>query len=420
MTDNSKAVVTRVKELGTRDATVLGHSSLRVMVDDIGGMIPELSLIRGKEIINAHWLPWFRSNSGLGFSETGGGAFWKGSLLYHIAGNFPCIPNFGPGHNIDGIEMPPHGWTANLPWAFRSSGNDSETGAAYALSTMESPEGAMPLSFRKIDAIMPGQNVHYTSIEIKNYGNKDTEICSAWHNTVGAPFLAEGCRISGAASAWATMPLGSEFDDTTRLLPGTEFQSLAEAPLGSGGKADLSRVSGPIGYTDFAAGSIPASAALGWSSVVNPALKAAYICFFPGPAAAGEDDLIFRFNNLWMQYGGRHFSPWAAYEGGTDFAYCLGTENSRSAYALGLDYARQKGQVLGAPTTATIPAGSQKTIRYGTLFAPYEGSVLDEGTLSLDAEDGALVGSGKGGTCRFAADPGFAVLKGLEKMSGHS
>ena len=419
MTDNSKAVVTRVKELGKRDATVIENSKLRVMVDDIGGMIPELSLIRGKEIINAHWLPWFRSSSGLGFSETENGAFWKANLLYHLAGNFPCLPNFGPGHKIDGIEMPPHGWTANLPWVFHSSGIDGETGAAWALSTMESPEGAMPLSFRKIDAVLPGQNVHYASIEIKNKGSNDLEICAAWHNTVGAPFLAEGCRISGAASAWATAPLGSEFDDTTRLLPGKEFPSLAEAPLCSGGKVDLSRVPGPIGYTDFAAGSIPSTAALGWSSVVNPALKAAYICFFTGPAAAGEDDLIFRFNNLWMQYGGRHFTPWAAYEGGTDFTYCLGTENSRSAYANGLDFARQAGKLLDAPTTATIPGGSQKTIRYGTLFAPYEGQALDEGTLSLQAEDGALIGSGKGGTWRFAADPGFAVLKGLEKTSAN-
>ena len=418
MTETSKVSVKRLKELGGRDASVLEHSSLRVVIDDTGGMIPELSLKRGKGHLNAHWLPWFRSNCGKPYSEAEDGAFWKGSLLYHIAGNFPCIPNFGPGNSIDGFEMPPHGWTANLPWVFRSSGVDEETGLSWALSTMESPEKAMPLSFRKIDALQSGQEIHYSSIEINNPCEKDLEISAAWHNTLGAPFLAEGCRISGAASAWATMPLGSEFDTTTRLPPAAEFSSLSEVPLSAGGKVDLSRVPGPIGYTDLVTGSIASPVSLGWSSLINPALKVAYICFFPGPAAASDDDFIFRFNNHWMQYGGRPYTPWAAYEGGTDLTYCLGTENSTSAYSLGLEFAREKGKLLDAPTTVIIPARSQKVIRYGTLFAPYDGTVLDDGIVSLEAEEGALVGSGKHGYWRFTADPSFAVLKGLEKKAG--
>ena len=414
---SGKARVLRIKGHGGRDATVLEHESLRVMVDDIGGMIPELSLAMGKRRLNAHWLPWFRANSGRPYRDSEDGAFWKARLLYNVAGSFPCIPNFGPGHTVEGVDMPPHGWTANLPWLFRSSGTDEETGAAWALSVLESPEKAMPLFFRKIDAVVPGQNVHYVSVAIKNAGNAALEICAGWHNTVGPPFLAESCRISGAASAWATAPTGSEFDATTRLLPGAEFASLAEAPLGTGGKVDLSFVPGPIGYTDFATGRIDSSVSLGWSSVVNPGLKAAYICFFTGPAAAAEDDFIFRFNNLWMQYGGRPFTPWAHYEGGTDMTYCLGTENSAAAWAQGLEYSRRIGKVLGAPATVTIPAGKQKVIRYGCLFAPYEGSGLDEGIISLEAEAGALVGGGRGGGLRFSADPSFTILKGLEKRA---
>lgn len=408
--------VTRVAELGGRKATVLEHDSLRVMIDDIGSMIPELSLVLGKKRLNAHWLPWFRSNSGKPYRDSEDSAFWKAQLLYNIAGNFPCIPNFGGGHIIDGVDMPPHGWTANLPWSFISGGTDKETSAVWALSELESPAKTMPLSFRKIDALIPGQSVHYTSISVKNNGGKDMEICAGWHNTIGAPFLAEGCRISGAASAWATAPLGSEFDTTTRLVPAAEFSSLTEAPLSAGGKADISRVSGPIGYTDFASGRISSSVSLGWSSLVNPGLKAAYICFFTGPAAAGEDDIIFRFNNLWMQYGGRPFTPWAAYEGGTDLTYCLGTENSVSAYAQGLEYARRTGKVMDAPATFIVPAGKQKIIRYGCLFAPYEGASLDEGVISLEAEERALAGCGKSGVHRFAADPFFKVLKKLEKL----
>jgi len=418
MAETNKVLVKRVVEFGGRDATVLEHNGMRVMIDDIGGMIPELSLIRGKQRLNAHWSPWFRSSSGRPYSKNEHGAFWKSNFLYHLAGNFPCIPNFGGDHVVDGVDMPAHGWTANLAWRFCSSGTDEETGAGWALSAMESPSAAMPLSFKNIDALIPGHNVHYSSISVKNNGSADLEICAGWHNTVGAPFLAEGCRISGAASAWATVPRGGEFDNTTRLALDAEFSSLAEAPLGAGGKTDISRVPGPIGYTDFAVGRIDSSVSLGWSSLVNPALKAAYLCFFPGPASAAEDDIVFRFNDLWMQYGGRNFSPWAPYEGGTDLTYCFGTENSISAYAMGLEYARQAGKLLGAPATVIIPGGKQKVIRYGTLFAPYDGSALDNGINSVEAESGTVTGGSSAGRCRFAADTNFTVLKGLEKRVG--
>ncbi|MDR2110742.1 MAG: hypothetical protein LBP32_05490 [Spirochaetaceae bacterium] len=407
-----KISVIRVKELGDREATVLEHDLIRVLVADTGGMIPELSGIQGPRHINAHWLPWFRSNSGKNYNDADHGAFWKANLLYNLAGNFPCVPNFGPGHIIDGVNMPVHGWTANLKWQFAGNGIDEESGAAWALSTMESPDQVMPLSFKKIDAVIPHHPVHYVSLSVKNRGDADIEICAGWHNTLGAPFIQPGCRISGAAQAWTTPPPGGEFDATTRLALGTEFSSLNQAPLAKGGKVDISLTPGPIGYTDFAAGAIPASAGLGWSSVVNPALKMAYICFFTGQASSAEDDIVLRFNDLWMQYGGRPFTPWAPYEGGTDLTYCLGTENSAAAYAYGLEYSREVQRVLGAPTTVTIPGRGEKILRYGSLFAPYEDN-LDQGVTAISAEESALACAGTKGTWRFKADPSFALLKGI-------
>jgi len=408
--------INRLKELGNRDATVLEHESLRVIITDQGGMVPELSAIQGEEIskgpnLNAHWLPWFRSNSGKPFDKDS--SFWKANLLYHLAGNFPCIPNFGGGCTVDGINMPPHGWAANDPWKFRESGNSEGTG--WALSIMESPERSMPLTFRKIDALVPGQNIHYTSIAIKNSGTADLEITAGWHNTVGAPFLARGSRLSTCADAWLTAPKGSEFETTTRFALDAEFPSLREVPLLKGGKTDVSVVPGPIGYTDFALGRVPVKASLGWSSLVNPSLRMAYICFFTGDAAAAQDDIILRFNALWMQFGGRNFTPWAPYEGGTDMAYCLGTENSVAAFAEGLEYSRRVKKLMDVPTTVTIPGGKEKIIRYGTLFSPYTGTALDEGVNAIEGEAHALVCKGKTGHCRFAADPGFDILKTLEK-----
>jgi hypothetical protein len=407
--------VLRLTESGERDATVLEHDTIRVMIDDIGGMVPELSHIRGERRINAHWIPWFRSNSRDEYRDADHGAFWKTKLFYNMAGNFPCVPNIGPGHIVDGVNMPPNGWTANLTWKFLGNGIDEESGAAWALSSMESPDKTMPLFFKKIDALLPGQPVHYTSLEIKNRGDWNIEICTGWHNTLGPPFLQPGCRISGAAKIWQTPPLGGEFDTTSRLVMGADFSSLEEAPLARGGKTDISRVPGPTGHTDFAAGLIPAYARLGWSALVNPNLKLAYVCFFTGPKTAEEDDIILRFNDLWMQYGGRPFTPWAPYEGGTDLTYCLGTGNSTAAYTYGLEYSRRVREVMGAPATVLIPANGKKTLRYGTLFAPYEKTSLDEGIVSLEAEETALVCKGKGETHLFNADPSFKALKEIQQ-----
>jgi hypothetical protein len=407
----AKSSVLRVTELGNREATVLEQDLIRVVISDAGGMIPELSSPREQGRINAHWLPWFRGTSG-NYKDSEHGAFWKAKLLYQITGNFCCAPNFGPGHIIDEVNMPPHGWTANETWRYVNSGTDCDSGAAWVLSTMEAPPRTMPLSFKKIDMVIPGQPIHYASMAIKNHSNKDIEICAGWHNTVGAPFLQAGCRISGAAHTWVTPPLGGEFDDTTRLVMGAEFSALEKTPLAKGGVVDISVVPGPIGYTDFASGAIPRDARMGWSALVNPTLKMAYICFFTGPKDAAADDIILYFNELWMQYGGRPFTPWALYDGGADLTYCLGTENAVSAYAYGLEYSRQAHRILGSPTTVTIPAGEEKTLRYGTLFAPYSGEVLDNGVKTIETEAAALIAAGKNGQShRFNADPEFTLLR---------
>jgi hypothetical protein len=242
---------------------------------------------------------------------------------------------------------------------------------------------------------------------------EEMEICAAWHNTIGSPFLTKGCRISAAAEKWTTPPPGGEFDTTTRLALGAEFSSLAKAPLLKGGNADISLIPAPIGYTDFAAGAVSRSASLTWLAAVNPFIKMAYISFSTGPAAAEEEDIALYFNNLWMQYGGRPFTPWAPYEGGPDLTYCLGMENSVSAYAYGLEFARETRQVLGNPTIVKIPYMGQKTLRSGTLFAAYEGTSLDEGIKSVEGEAQRLVCAGKEAAF-FSADPHFTVLRTLE------
>jgi hypothetical protein len=413
MLENNNASVSRVVEVGGREATVLEHENIRVMIDDIGGMVPELSGRSGTgDWINPHWIPWFRSNSGKPYSDAEHGSFWKSNLMYHIAGNFSCIPNFGPGHIIDGVHLPPHGWTANQKWRYVTNDIDEASGAVWALSVMESPDKELPLSFSKIDAIIPGQNIHYTSIRVRNRGMHDEEICAACHNTLGSPFFGPGCRISGSAKHWITVVPGGEFDTTSRLALGADFDSLTKAPLLRGGKADISVVPPPNGYTDFVAGAIPRESSMGWLALVNPQLQMAYISFTTGPAAAEEDEIILYFNNLWMQYGGRPYTPYAPYEGGPDLTYCLGLESSVSAWAYGLEFAREQKSLLGNPTTITIPGMRQKILRQGTLITPYEGGVLDGGISSAVGEEARITTNG---TTAFKADPSFSILKTLEK-----
>jgi hypothetical protein len=413
--NNDSLRAERIRELGGREATLLQQDCIRVVIDDIGGMIPELSNMKGKYRLNAHWIPWFRGNSAGAFGAEEE-PFWKANLLYHLAGNFPCVPNFGGDNDLEGMTLPPHGWTANLAWRF--CGKHTGENTAWAVSTLESPMPELPLAFKKIDALIKGQAIHYTSLEVANNGKTGAEISAAWHNTVGAPFLQNGCIISGAADRWMTVPKGGEFDYTARLALGAEFASLEAAPLASGGTENIALVPGPIAYTDLVCGVIPASASLGWSALVNPHLKMVYACFFTGEAAAAEDEIILRYNDLWMQYGGRRFTPWALSEGGTDISYCLGTENSAAGFPFGLRYARETKKLMGAPTTVYIPAGKSRILRYATLFAPYEGSALDNGVHSIAAENGGIMLSGKSGGGHFAADPDFGEMKKLEAQSG--
>ncbi|MDR0551175.1 MAG: hypothetical protein LBG72_04060 [Spirochaetaceae bacterium] len=414
---NEKALVTRAVEHGNREATFLQNAQIRVLIDDMGGMVPELSSAQEGRIVNAHWLPWFRSNSGEAFNDSKHGPFWRNKLLYNIAGNFPCIPNFGPGQIIDGIAMPPHGWTANSAWKFVKTGSDNVSGGVWALSELSSPEASFKLSFKKIDMIIPGHPVHYSALTVKNSGDADIEINAGFHNTLGAPFLEQGCRVSACANDWTTPPAGGEFDATTRLALGAEFPALSKAPLSYGNKEDLTIIPGPIGYTDFVCGSVPKNARLGWSALVNPSLKLAYVCFFTGPAAAESGDIVLYFNDLWMQFGGRPFTPWAPFDGGTDLTYCLGTENSTAAYCYGLEYSRAAKQVLGSPCTVTIPARREKTLYYGTLFGSYENNVLDGGIVGIDGEENHLVCKSAAEAWKFNADPTFRAIKAAQKAA---
>ncbi len=385
----------RVFDFGGRPATTLEGDLVRVVVDDKGAMVPELSFPSGNGWFNTHWLPWFRSNSGRPFDPDSHREIWAVELLYELAGNFPCFPSFGGPCTAYGVEIPPHGMTANESWTAERWGIHDES-IAYLCSSIRSTE--IPLAVTKHDFVFARRPGHYVYLTVRNEGDRPYRFNLGWHNTIGAPFLSPGCMIDVSADRFATPPSPSEFDETTRLAAGAEFDDLSRAPLASGGTVDLRRVPGMIGYTDFVTGAVPVGAPLGWSAVVNAAVGAIYLSVFRGPACVAAGEIPIDFNDLWMQYGGRAFSPWGARAGGTDYTYCLGAENAIGAYAGGLAYSLENPEILGRPTTVEITPGEELDHVYATFVLSYQGGVLDSGVSRVeqgtDTIDVVPVGAG--------------------------
>lgn len=404
----SQLAAERVDDFG-REAILLENGLVRAVIDAQGGMMPEFSIRRGQGWLNVHYIPHFRGNGTPLWNEKKHAPFWKAGLLYHLAGDFPCAPNFGAGCEVDGQKLPPHGQAANASWTIEGHGREGKLGAAWASFSLESRGKGMPLSFRKYDLVLEGQAAFYSLLRIANRGSRDLAINIGRHATLGAPFLQAGCLLSVGARRFMTAPTGTELDRTGRLAQGVEFSDLSAAPLRAGGTADLRLVPGPIGATDLVVGAVPGKAELGWSCVLNPALDLAQLAFFPGPAALRPDEVAPSFNILWMQYGGRSFTPWAAREGGTDLSYCLGTEHAASAFANGLGYARARPELLGAPTTVTIPAKSERIFRYGSLIAEL-GGALRGPVRGVERDEGGLLLRGARGSLAVAADSGFERL----------
>lgn len=402
----------RVTYMGKR-ALVLGNDEVRTVIEAAGAMVPEFGVRRGAAVLNAHWIPDFRDVSGTPYAQAVHGAYWKVKLLHMLAGDFPCSPSFGAPCEVDGTVQPVHGWTANEEWTIDGVGVDEEARAAWARSSLHSPAASLPLSWEKTDVVFAGQPAYFSLIRVQNAGSSPITINLVRHNTVGAPFLAAGCRISLSADRFVAAPEGTEFDPTGRLLQGGQFDSLAKAPLRAGGTADLREVPGMIGYTDMIFGAIPEQLALGWSCVVNPALKLAYVCFFPGAIGLPAGEIAASFNELWLQYGGRPFTPWSLDEGGPDRTFCLGLENGTSHFGNGLAFARANPTLLGRPTLVEIPAHGARTLAYGVALLALGDDLVREGVAGVEAEAGAMVLKGVRASQRYPVGADFAAARRL-------
>ncbi len=367
-----------------------------------GCMTPLFAACREDQIVNAHWCPPF----GRPDAEVKGYG-----LLSHIAGEFPCCPEFGPGSAVRGVSIPAHGWTANEEWTVETLDIDNEAGAATCVLSLESPSPELPLSWTRRVSVLAGQSAYYSVLTIRNRGTDELSVNLGHHNVVGAPFLEPGCRISLSADGFMVPPEGTEFDATGRLAMGAEFDGLGRAPLRNGGMVDLSYVPGIVGHTDFVTGAISPDLTLGWSCVANPRRGLAYLSFFPGAKGLPEGEVALSFNDLWMQYGGRRFKPWAARDGAEDQTFCLGAENATGAFANGLAYSLERPEILGRPTTVEIPAKGERRLCYGTALAWLKPAILREGLTAVEAVGPSLVLKGKKAYQRLDLDGNFERVR---------
>ncbi len=405
----------RIQIWENRHATMLSNELVQTVIEDRGGMIRELSNlnIHGGRV-NAHPLYYFLGKGDDIAKDVNHEFYHDVNLLYTLGGNFFCFPNFGPDSTYNGVTFPPHGFTANGMWNIVKYGTDGDIGALWLLSVMR---GAPPYAYTayKIDMLLPNHPVLYTSVTIDNPQETDILTNAAWHNTAGPPFLESGCVINLCADRFSTVVSGSEFDSTGRLAFGEQFDDLAKVPLRTGGTCDLRTVPGMIGYSDFITGAVPNDSALGWASIINPVQQMVYFTFFPGPKALTEEEMPIRFNNLWMQYGGRKFNPWAMYEGGADQTFCLGLENSTGYYAMGLDEAVKAKTLLDVETTVTIPAGTRRVQRYGTALTSFDQAKMGMGVQSVEqVVEGLVLKRGKAWAF-IESDSTFHFLRELEK-----
>lgn len=370
-----------------RGASVeLSNGMVRTEVDLLGGMMPEFGRKTERGFMNAHWVPPFR-----GSGEWSPGlhqAFWNAKLLHHIAGDFLCCPNFGPPCQVDGAALPPHGWTAVDTWRLLGSGADGQS--AWADFSLEPGDASMNLAFLRRDFLLSGEPAYWSILEVRNRLDRPVSINVGRHNTLGPPFLEPGSRVGLCAETFMTPPPGTEFDATGRLETGASFDSLERAPLRSGGFCDLRRVPGMVGATDFVSGPVPRGADLGYSCATSPSTGLAYLCVFPGPAGLPDGEIALSFNDLWMQYGGRRFTPWAEAEGAPDRTFCLGTENATGAFANSLAWARTRPEIMGSPTMVELPARGSRRLVYGVALAEVGKDAASAGIDRVERISGGL------------------------------
>ncbi|EGR3030511.1 hypothetical protein ACVXSW_003477 [Vibrio parahaemolyticus] len=335
----------------------LKNDEVTLFVQKFGGMTPEFSIQLNDGLssrrVNTHWLPHFKSpfSGKLDHQSQEQVDYWSVELLRQAAGTFCCAPAFGGGNQ----EIPTHGDTANQDWQLTSAICIDDGTSEYSLAQWQLKGGYKGLEYCKTDYLRSDDNSHYMVLEVTNRCAESIPINLAWHTTLGAPFLERGCRILDNCSEYQVAPLGTEFDETTQLIPGSQFSRLNQAPSSRNHRIDCSTMMGYSGHADFITATTTSARHM-WAACYNPFIQLVYISVIPFNQLANQ--VSPSFMNYWIHAGGRGAQPWADYTGGCDRNYALGMECSIGGSCKGYDWSLENPTVLGKPTMHHLPAFS--------------------------------------------------------------
>ena len=406
--------IRRLKLWESRNATVLSNDLIRIILEDQGGMVLELSSdtpAGGR--MNAHLLPHYRGSGTSVFSDENG-EYWKNSpFLYQKAGSYFSFPNYGPAFS-DGEEQQDHnGYTASSYWMVERYGTDPQFGGVWLMSMVRNRKAKWQV--RKIDMLLPNQPVHYSACVITNNADVDLVANATWNNELGSPFLESGCVLNASAESWSTGDETSLIGINSRLAPNTTFDDWKKAPLKAGGTVDLTEVPPVIGKSDFISGVIPKTANMGWSSVINPRQQMVYFNFFPGPAALSEGEASINFNNFLFDYGGRSETPWSLYPGGMSQQYSLNCGSGTNNLYSGLEKVNAGDQVMGSDSTIVVKPGQTKILYYASAFCAYDNNRIGGNFNSVEQVVEGIVLKRTKSWAFIPADSTFHCLKELTK-----
>lgn len=379
----------------SRNATLMSNDQIRVVLEDQGEVVLELSAksIQGG-LVNALSLPYFRG-TGIGVESDPNADFWKGKQRTYQAGG---IYFTFPDKNEDHIT------TQNSYWVVRRYGTESQKGGVWRLSETKSREEGNRYHIKKVELILPGQPVLYTSCTITNTGTEPLEANLDFHSMYSSPFLESGCLLNSCNANFVAFTPNFREVAINRLQAGQNFNDLKHAPSLKGGYIDLSYISGATGSYDYIMGSINQDVSTAWTSIINPRQQLLAFNFFPGPRHNLGHDVI-GFSNIDFSFNlaGRMDMPWALYEGGTPQVFSLTT---------GEGVMDHKEQLKGANKIILQP-NEAKTIYMGHAFTSFDNPRIGLGFSSVDFGDSGVVLRRTKSYAHFAAEHSFESLRKL-------
>ena len=372
-----------------RDATYMSNGSFFVVTEDQGEITLEISVRNGSGArVSPLCLPYFRG-TGSGVMSDDNGQWWRMRQgLYQAGGMYLSFPS-----GSDDIIT-----TSNTYWSVRRYGTEDEFGGVWKYSEMKSREVDNKYKVGKVDLVLPGHDVLYTSYSITNTGSTILEGNPQWTAVLSSPLVERGTYINTNARKFSVFPLANRESGVNRFVPSTVFYDLRKAPLLKGGYADASVVPSPTGTYDYIMGEL-SDDSVDWISATNPSDQMVFMIFMQ--KKQNNDEFSMPFCTIGENWYGRMDAPWALFDGATPQIRSL---------SLGFSYGER-----GSRNFSLLP-GETKTCYMGSLYSYVDNQRLASlGFLSNETKPEGFMLKRTKSVFVLEADTAFKALHKISK-----